>query len=300
MLQEAIDEYITSLSQREHERSGGSVNTIMAYRNDLSQLCGYLTSQELHEWSQITHEQIAAYLLAMREGQAYRPATIARKVAALKSFFRYLREKGLIEEDPVEKLETPRIQKEPPQVLSSEQIDCLFALINEHTPGGLRDLAMLHVLYATGMRATELISLNIQDFDAARAILLCPVNASRRARRDRLLPLSQSAVHVIQRYLDQARPCLLRYAGETALFLNHHGERLTRQGFWLIIKGYARRTGIVSITPHMLRHSFAIMMLNDGMELRSVQELLGHAHISTTQIYSQLARARMEERVSPT
>jgi integrase/recombinase XerD len=240
----------------------------------------------------VTREHIAGYLLEMREGQAYRPTTIARKIAALKSFFRYMRSVGYIALDPVEKLEAPRIQKELPGVLSAEQISSLFRQIEVETPAGLRDLAMLHMLYATGMRVTELVSLNMGDFDAQQATVICP-GRNGRNKRERVLPLPPIAVEATQHYIEKARPRLmLHHPDELALFLNHHGERLTRQGYWLIIKGYARQADITNITPHMLRHSFAMLMLKGGMELRSVQERLGHAHISTTQVYSQLARAK--------
>lgn len=293
MLQDAVNTYIASLAAKEFAAGGNNRNTIMAYRNDLSQLCSYLGRRGQSDWSKVTREDIAAYLLEMREGQAYRPTTIARKLAALKSFFRYMRSIEAIKGNPVEKLEAPRIQKDLPQVLDAEQISSLFKQIVPGTPGGQRDLAMLHMLYATGMRASELVSLNISDFDQEQATIMCP-GRSGPGRRGRLLPLSAIAVEETQKYLEEARPRLARRGEENALFLNHHGERLTRQGFWLIIKGYARQAGIVDITPHMLRHSFAILMLKGGMELRCVQELLGHAHISTTQVYSQLAHAREE------
>ena len=293
MLQEAVDEYIAFLdSSEEDERGRGNQNTIAAYRNDLNQLCVYFTQQEVANWSMVNREQVARYLLEMREGQAYRPTTIARKIAALKAFFRYLRTHDYIGDDPVEKLEAPRVQKELPNVLSAEQVSNLFQQVEVETPGGQRDLAMLQMLYATGMRVTELVSLNMTDVNLEQSAVVCP-GRSGRNRRDRVLPLPPVAVEATQQYILTARPRLmLRHPEEEALFLNHHGERLTRQGFWLIIKGYARQAGITTITPHMLRHSFAILMLNDGMELRSVQELLGHAHISTTQVYSQLARTK--------
>jgi len=180
-----------------------------------------------------------------------------------------------------------------PHVLTPEQIANLFRQVDVETPAGKRDFAMLHMLYATGMRVSELISLNLSDFDAERATIVCP-GRNGRSKRERVLPLYAAAVEATKRYLETARTGLIaRHPEEQALFLNHHGERLTRQGFWLIIKGYARQAGITEITPHMLRHSFAILMLQGGMELRSVQELLGHAHISTTQVYSQLARERV-------
>jgi len=292
MLQEAVDAYIASLSSKEDEGGRSNHNTMAAYRNDLNQLCTYLKQQEVDNWPQVTREHVTGYILEMRESQAYRPTTIARKIAAFKSFFRYMRNQGRIVFDPVEKLEAPHVQKELPGVLSAEQISSLFRQIEVETSAGQRDLAMLHMLYATGMRVTELVSLSMPDFDATRATVVCP-GRNGRNKRERVLPLPPIAVEAVQQYIHTARPRLmLRHPKEEALFLNHHGERLTRQGFWLIIKGYARQAGITTITPHMLRHSFAMLMLKGGMELRSVQELLGHAHISTTQVYSQLARAK--------
>jgi integrase/recombinase XerD len=292
MLQEAVDEYIASLSSKEDESGRSNHNTMAAYRNDLNQLCAYLKQQGVDNWPRVNREHITGYILEMRESQAYRPTTIARKIAAFKSFFRYMRNQGHIASDPVEKLEAPHVQKELPGVLSSEQISSLFRQMEVETPAGQRDLAMLHMLYATGMRVTELVSLKMSDFDATRATVVCP-GRNGRNKRERVLPLPPIAVEAVQQYIHTARPRLmLRHPEEEALFLNHHGERLTRQGFWLIIKGYARQAGITTITPHMLRHSFAMLMLKGGMELRSVQELLGHAHISTTQVYSQLARAK--------
>src|SRR5947209_3722695 len=293
VLQEVVDEYIASLSLKEQGQVGSNSNTVVAYRNDLHQVCTYLSHRKVENWQQITREDIEGYLFEMREGQAYRPTTIARKLAALKSFFRYLHSIGMITSDPVEQLASPRLQKELPHVLSPEQIGSLFQQVEVETPVGMRDLAMLQMLYATGMRVSELVSVNLEDFDAERATVLCP-GRNGRSKRERILPLPSIAVETTKKYLELARPRLVqRHPDEQALFLNHHGERLTRQGFWLIIKGYARQAGIMGITPHMLRHSFAILMLQGGMELRTVQELLGHAHISTTQVYNQLARAEI-------
>lgn len=293
MFHELIDEYLLSLSVGEEGRDGASEslanqNTIVAYRNDLTQASSYLSRQQLQNWPEVTREHIAAYLLEMRETQGYRPATIARKLAALKAFFRYLLAIGLITTDPLENLESPRIAKQPPQTLSSEQIASLFQQVDITSSAGKRDFAMLQMLYATGMRVSELVSLDLEDFRVEAATVVCPGQRGR-SRRERTLPLSSVAVEATRRYLEEVRPQLAsRHPEIQSLFLNHHGERLTRQGFWLIIKGYARQAGITEITPHVLRHSFAVMMLREGMELRSVQELLGHAHISTTQVYSQV------------
>ncbi len=292
MLQDAVDEFLASLASKENRRRGTNQNTVVAYRNDLQQLCHYLWPLSLENWPQVTREHIASYLLEMREGQAYRPTTIARKLAALKSFFRYMHSAGSIEVDPVEKLEAPHIQKELPHVLNAEQIASLFGQVEVETLHGQRDLAMLHMLYATGMRVTELVSLNPEHFDADHAVVNCPGH-NNRGKGERVLPLPPAALEATIQYLAQTRSrMIIRHPNEQALFVNHHGERLTRQGFWLIVKTYARQADITTITPHMLRHSFAMLMLNEGMELRSVQELLGHAHISTTQVYSQLARVK--------
>jgi integrase/recombinase XerD len=293
MLHDVVDEYLLSLSVEETAADGtfeglANQNTVVAYRNDLGQACTYLAQQGVQTWQQVTREHIAAHLLDMREHQGYRPATIARKLAALKAFFRYLRASGLLTADPLENFEAPHIQKEPPHTLSEEQVAGLFAQIDISQPAGKRDLAMLHLLYATGMRVSELVSLDLADFHADLATVVCPGRRGR-SRRERTLPISEVALGATRHYLAEVRPAMvLRHPEEQALFLNHHGERLTRQGFWLIIKSYARQAGITDITPHRLRHSFAVLMLREGMELRSVQELLGHAHISTTQVYNQL------------
>ena len=294
MLQEVVDEFLTSLSVEETASDGTSDgmvnrNTVVAYRNDLTQASAYLDRQRVQNWQEVTREHIAAYLLEMREHQAYRPTTIARKLAALKAFFRYLRASGLIVADPLESMEAPRIQKEPPHALTPEQIASLFQQIDSTQAAGRRDLAMFHLLYATGMRVSELVSLDLNDLNLAQATVVCPGRRGR-SKRERTLSLSEAVLEAVRYYLDHVRPQLItRHPDEQALFLNHHGERLTRQGFWLIIKGYARQAGITDITPHRLRHSFAVLMLREGRELRSVQEMLGHAHISTTQVYSQVA-----------
>lgn len=297
MLHEGIDAYISSLSPDEQGGEGTNQNTRVAYRNDLNQACAYLTRQGVEDWQQVTRAHIAAYLLEMRDELAYRPTTIARKLASLKTFFRHLRASGTLPVDPIEGMNAPHIQKEPPRVLSTEQAANLFRQVVADSPVGIRDLAMLHLLYATGMRVSELVALNLGHIDLEQATVVC-AGRNGKNRRERVLPLSPLALEHIKNYIQSARQHLVRHhPDEQALFVNHHGERLTRQGFWLIIKGYARQANITDITPHMLRHSFAILMLQNGMELRSVQELLGHAHIATTQVYSQLARETVKTTV---
>lgn len=300
MLQDVIDEYLAALSVADAAQEGAAFrgtnqNTVLAYRNDLSQACVYLARQQIQNWPEVTREHLAAYMLEMRERQDYRPATIARKLAALKAFFRYLRATGLVATDPLENFESPHVTRPSPQTLSREQLTSLFEQIEMAQPAGQRDFAMLHLLSTTGMRVGELVALNLADCNAEQATVLCPGRQGR-SRRERTLPLPAATVEAIQHYLTEARPQLVnRHPTEQALFLNQRGERLTRQGFWLIIKGYARQAGIIEITPHVLRHSCAVHMLREGMELRSVQELLGHAHLSTTQVYSRVVAETCNE-----
>ncbi|GCE13473.1 tyrosine-type recombinase/integrase [Tengunoibacter tsumagoiensis] len=281
MLQEAVEEYLKTLLTRGYARKRNSQNTILAYSNDLGQLCTYLEEQKVEAWSRVTSELMRAYLQEMHETLEYRSTTIARKLAVFKSFFRYLHALGAIVYDPVEKLEIPFKTKATVAILNIEQIRHLFAQIATDLPGGLRDLAMLHVLYATGMRSSELVELRVDDFDGQGRSIRCPARGRQGKRFDRIFPLSKAAIEAIERYLEQGRPRLLRYSCETALFLNHHGAHLTRQGFWLIIKGHARRAGIVGLTPHILRNSLAVLLLNEGPEPRSLEELLGYADLST-------------------
>ncbi len=293
MLQEAVDDYISALSVKEAEYAGKNKNTVIAYLNDLTQLGLYLHKQGIEKWSHVTHEHITSYLLVMREDQSYRPATIARKLAAYKSFFRYLGKELIIENNPVEELEAPHIPKESAPILTAEQMSSLFHAVPIDTVAGQRDLAMLYMLYATGMRASELVALSMSDVDMEHATVMYPARIIQ-TRQERHLSLPAPVVEALSLYLAKARPRLARHGEEEeqAFFLNHHGERLTRQGFWLIIKGYAREVGIDDITPHMLRRSFAILMIKGGMQLRSIQELLELTHTSTTPAYNYVSHSQ--------
>ncbi|GCF07080.1 tyrosine-type recombinase/integrase [Dictyobacter arantiisoli] len=290
MLQEVVDDFVASLASEGVERAGGSHNTRMAYRNDLGQLCTYMLKQGITTWSEVTPDHLLTYISSMREGQVYRPATIARKLAAFRTFFRYLGYEERIKEDPTVDILLPPIVRGVPHVLNTTQINVLFRLAEQDTPFGLRDFAMLHLLYATGIRTSELVALDLNQYQREHGFIHCS-GVRGRSEQDRCLPLTPAAVDAMENYLLHGREWFLRSFGEPALFLNHRGERLSRQGFWLIIKGYARRAGIHDLTPHRLRHSFTLLMLNNGMEVESIQELLGHVHLSTTQIYCQLIQA---------
>jgi integrase/recombinase XerD len=289
MLKKVIEDFFVSLANGEVERSGGSNNTIMAYRNDLGQLCNYMVALGVTDWLHVTPKHLTDYIREMREGQMYRPTTMARKLASVKSFFRYMFQKKILFSDPALGLTLPPFERELPQVLSSADLYELFRGIALDTPTGLRDLAMIKLLYATGIRTSELVSLNVDHLNVEHATLQCS-SERRNVRHTRVLPLTSVAIDALEKYLAHGRPRFMRYNSEQALFLNHHGERLTRQGFWLIIKGYACRAGMQNLTPQQLRHSFAILMLSSGMDLGTVQELLGHAHISTTQLYCQMVQ----------
>ena len=282
-MDDAIQGFVLALAS---ERKS-SPNTLGAYRTDLRQLSDFVQRLGAKTWADVTPAMIADFVLHLRERQ-YATTSIARKVAALKSFFHYLISAQSLSRDPADAVQAPKVEKYLPRALQPNEIERLFAAVRSGDGVAQRDLAMLHTIYSTGMRVTELVSLNVGHVDLARGQVRC----SGRNRRERVLPLSLTAQNAMGNYLEGSRRLLLRDVNETALFLNHHGKRLTRQGFWLIINGYARQAGIAEITPHTLRHSFALDMLGRGMELRNVQELLGHANISTTHIYQQLRRAQ--------
>jgi integrase/recombinase XerD len=276
-----------------HERNY-SENTIAAYRNDLGQFRAYFSSEfpNLEHWSDAATDMVASYVKVMRR-ESYASSSVARKVAAIKSFFHYLFARGMISRDPTADLDSPKVKKRLPQTLSSEDVDRLLeAPRQKENPKSLRDTALLHLLYATGMRVTEAVSLKVDDVDLEGGLVHCAGKDS----HERDLPFDEETRSILAKYLANGRPHLVKDKDEAALFLNHRGQQLTRQGLWLIIKAYASQADLSSkVTPHTLRHSFAAHKLHAGSELREVQQLLGHANISTTQIYSQLAEDKNGE-----
>jgi integrase/recombinase XerD len=269
-----------------------SANTVAAYRNDLTQFTEFLDAEAARQGStglplsSVDRERLAGYLLYLRE-RGYAPASVARKVAALKTFFHYLRRAGEVAADPTEGLGAPEVKKAPPRAIGDHEVRMLFERAERRdTPEAGRDGAMLRMLYATGVRVSELMTLDLADVQLEDAT----VRVAGRGGRSRVLPLDAPTIASLRGYLQLARPYLVRHdPTQTAFFVNHRGQRLTRQGFWLILKALAKESGLaVAVTPHTLRHSFATLRLGEGVALAHLQHLLGHASISTTQIYTQL------------
>jgi len=273
---------------------GYAQNTLSAYQNDLNQMAAYLRQKNPEmTWSQVTREDVSEYIVYLRS-LTYSSTTVARKLAALKSFLHFLTMEQVLSENPAAMLDSPKVRKYLPKALSTEDVDRLLAEpAKDTTPKGQRDRAIMETLYATGMRVTELIGLNSEDVNTTEGYIRCMGKGA----KERIVPLYPQAMVALQTYVQNGRTQLLKApAAENALFLNQRGERLTRQGLWLIIKEYARRVGITfEVTPHTLRHSFATHMLSGGADLRNVQVLLGHANVTTTQIYTHVSNERLRE-----
>ena len=266
---------------------GASQNTLSAYRNDLAQLAEFVeTRAGVRDWSEVTERAMSDYALHLR-GLGYSETTRARKTASAKSLFGFLLMDGAIEGNPTANLSSPRMGRSLPKPLTVDEIDRLLSAPAEfETPEARRDEAMLELIYATGMRVSELISLNLEDVDLDGGSARC----FGKGGKERIIPIHAGAADALGFYIREVRPLLAKPSkSDAALFLNARGSRLTRQGFWLILKGHAKRADLEGrITPHTLRHSFATHLLRGGAPLRHVQELLGHASIATTQIYTHL------------
>ena len=268
---------------------GVSPNTLAAYRNDLGQLAEYLSGRVRDDakgdpWESVDPKTVAGYVLHLHD-RGYSDTTRARKVASARSFFGFLLEEGIIKQDPTEDLGSPRVGRSLPDALSIEEVASLLEAAMGDSPGAARDYAMLELLYASGIRVSELVNMDVPDMDLERGFVRCLGKGS----KERMIPIHPEAAQTLHAYLSQGRPELANGKSGRAVFLNRRGERLTRQGFWLILRGLAKRAGVQrKLSPHTLRHSFATHLLRGGAPLRHVQELLGHASITTTQIYTHL------------
>ena len=268
---------------------GYSRHTVAAYRNDLKQLLQHLQGRRVRSWVELGRSHVLDYILFLKDRE-YAQSTIARKVASAKSFFHFLVSDGVLADDPTATVDSPPIGRHLPRPLSVAEVEQLLAEPAKASfPRALRDGALLELMYATGMRASEVIRLTMNAINLTDGTVRCMGKGS----KERILPLYLRAENALAAYLADGRPKLARDDSERALFLNHRGGALTRQGLWLIVKEYAKAAGIEDVTtPHVLRHSYATHMLDGGAGLREVQQLLGHANISSTQIYTKVSTSR--------
>jgi len=291
-MRQQIEQFLKSLQVEK----GYSNNTIVAYRNDLTQFSTYLADKGgVESWDDITREDLIAYVTALKADHEYASATVARKIAATKSFFRFLSSRGIIQDDPSATLDSPKVRKYLPTSISEQEVSrLLHAPAEAGSQRARRDAALLELLYATGMRVSEVVALDVSDIDTANNAVNCRQKTAK--NRARIIPIYRRAAEALDAYINVGRPNLLRDSEEQALLLNHRGRRLTRQGLWLIIKKYVDEVGIdTPVTPHTLRHSFATHLLNGGADVHEVQGLLGHANVSTTQVYRQISDERLRQ-----
>lgn len=267
-----------------------SLNTLQSYRRDIEQYTTYLREINATNISATNKTTVIAYLLHLqKKGRA--TSTISRNLASIRSFYQFLHKNKIIDLDPTSELESPKVEKKLPQILSTQEVELLLDQPKCLDLKGIRDKAMLELLYATGIRVSELISLNLTDINLDLGFIKC-----NKGTRERSIPIGSISVAAVNEYLLKSRNFLIQDANEEALFVNVNGKRLTRQGFWKIIKHYKNQANInKDITPHTLRHSFAAHLLENGADLRSIQEMLGHSDISSTQIYAQIAKNKIKE-----
>ncbi|MGI8383506.1 site-specific tyrosine recombinase XerD [Robertmurraya sp. P23] len=267
-------------------------NTIVSYERDLKAYLKYIkTVENVQSINDIGRIQIVHFLGHLKEhGKSSR--TIARNIASIRAFHQFLLREKVAEQDPSVHIETPQLERTLPKVLNLQEVERLLEAPKLNNHYGLRDKAMLELLYATGIRVSELIGLNLDDAHLTMGFVRC----IGKGNKERIIPLGRTAATAIQEYLDKGRPQFIKNQREESLFVNHHGRRLTRQGFWKILKGLTKEAGIEKeLTPHTLRHSFATHLLENGADLRAVQEMLGHSDISTTQIYTHVTKTRLKD-----
>jgi integrase/recombinase XerD len=282
------------LGYLEFER-GLSRNTLEAYRSDLLQLGGYLERAGV-DVLDVEHEHLAGFLTELANGAEDRPpvaaATLQRKAACLRSFYRHLRREGLLERDPTADLRAPRKSQRLPQVLNRSEVQKLLAAPRGTDPSALRDRALLETMYACGLRASEAIDLTMGDIDLDAGVL----RARGKGSKERMVPVGREAVAAVRAYVQKGRPALVGLRDEPHLFVNHRGAGLTRQGLYKIVQRHARTVGLDDrMSPHTLRHTFATHLLAGGCDLRSVQEMLGHADVATTQIYTHVSAESLKD-----
>lgn len=280
-MENQIQEFITYL----HNTKKSSGNTEISYERDLKKMMQYFfEEQNITDVRQITETNLNSYMLYLEKKQ-FAASTVSRSVASMRAFFQYLYKMHIMENDPTDALHPPKVEKKLPEILSVSEVDLLLNQPSEKTPKGIRDKAMLELLYATGIRVSELIRLKISDINLTMGYIVC-----RDDEKERIIPFGTPAKKALQKYLKDGRESFIREEDEELLFTNCSGKAMSRQGFWKILKSYAQAAGIAKdITPHTLRHSFAAHLVQNGADLKSVQEMMGHSDISSTQMYMNLS-----------
>ena len=281
-----IAEYGAYLTEEKH----ASQNTVSSYLRDVSQFSQYLRDYQDSDLRRAEPEMVQSYMRWM-QGRGKSAASITRFLASVKSFYNYLTANGTVKSNPAKGITANRAERKYPEILTAKEVEMFLEQPQCVDAKGFRDHAMLELLYATGIRVSELISLDLDDLNLAAGFLRCQSKG-----KERIIPLYHTAVKAIGDYVRDVRPQLIADSGETALFVNMNGERMSRQGFWKIVKHYQETAGISKdITPHTLRHSFAVHLLENGADLRSIQEMLGHADISSTQIYTHVVKKHLKD-----
>lgn len=285
-MEELINSFMTYL----HNVKKMSQNTELSYRRDLNKVVSYLNDQGIDDIKKVTSTNLTSYVMYLEKNK-FSAATVSRNIASLKAFYHYLVKEGLVDDDAATLLHAPKIEKKIPEILSMDEVVRLLEQPSGDTSKEVRDKAMLELLYATGIRVTELITLKTEDVNLNMGYIVC-----RDANKERVIPFGNEAKKALTRYLSGTRAAMVADPNSEYLFANCSGQPMSRQGFWKLIKYYAKKAGIVAdITPHTLRHSFAAHLVENGADLRSVQEMLGHSDISTTQIYAHMNHSHIKE-----
>lgn len=285
-MEKLINDFIEYL----HNEKNTSGNTEVSYQRDLKKMAAYFEKQGIAHADEVTESDLKAYVSEMQSAD-FASSTISRNIASIRALFHYLFKKGVVSEDPSENLRAPRIEKKMPEILTVQEVDRLLSQPNPHTGKGIRDKAMMELLYATGMRVSELLALKTEDVNLSFGYVICHDNG-----KERVIPIGNVSRDMLQKYMDEVRDFFVKNQREPALFTNCSGKPMSRQGFWKVLKGYAESAGIQKdITPHTLRHSFAVHMLQNGADIKSVQEMLGHSDISSTQMYLGLDTVKMRD-----
>ena len=281
-----VKEYTSFMTDIRHK----SLNTVESYKRDVTQYISYLDGTGVTDISSTTKTTVFSYLLYLqKEGRA--SSTVSRTLASLRSYYLFMMQNGVVKSNPTSNLEAPHVEKKIPKILSGEEVELLLEQPKNCDNKGIRDKAMLELLYATGIRVSELINLDVSDVNVPMSFVRC-----KGGKKERIIPMGHQAKDALENYINNVRKYMVKDENETALFVNCSGARLSRQGFWKLIKYYQHIAGIeTDITPHTLRHSFAAHLLENGADLHSIQEMMGHADISSTQVYSRMMNSKIKD-----